>query len=156
VTIHDKHPTRLVRDLILNATEVIHPEFMTPSNSDANLLEESDIEESEDDEGASTRALWDAKLENKLAKRSSSVASSSKSYQTKKTGYSLTIGTESIDSTNAFRVGENVITKSSFDAKSDILHVFLIQSYIQLVQKALYQFMVFFVKLFHRVVIRWL
>jgi hypothetical protein len=44
---------------------VIHPEFLTPSNSNADLLDESDIDESEEDEGASTRALWDAKLESK-------------------------------------------------------------------------------------------
>jgi hypothetical protein len=100
--------------LILNATEVIHPEYLTPSNSNSNLLEESDPEESDDDEAASTRALWDAKLETKLAKRSSSIASSTKSYHTKKTGYTLTIGSESFDSTSVLR-GD--ISRSPTDIK---------------------------------------
>jgi hypothetical protein len=114
VTVHDKHPTRLVRDLVLNATEVIHPEFLTPSNSNSNLLEESDPDESDEDEAASTRALWDAKLETKLAKRSSSIASSTKSYHTKKTGYTLTIGSESFDSASVLRVD---VPRSSTDLK---------------------------------------
>lgn len=40
MTVHDKHPARLAKDLILHSAEVIHPDLLTPSNSATNLDEE--------------------------------------------------------------------------------------------------------------------
>jgi hypothetical protein len=39
VTVNDKHGQRLVRDMIVNSVELIHPDILTPSNSNDALAE---------------------------------------------------------------------------------------------------------------------
>ena len=94
LTINDKHPARLVRDLILHPTESIHPEALTPAGNSASSLvidevEDEDADKASLDDMASIRVLWDsAEHRNNPIRPGSvtSIASSFKSHFTKKTG----------------------------------------------------------------------
>lgn len=118
LSVHDKHRSRLVRDLILHQSEIL-TSVISPEMSSENVTsthasleaatsmatldsdDESDDDSSERaDENASTRAIYDGT--NSFVhgmKSASSISSSLASYKTKKTGYSLTVNsyTESIE-----------------------------------------------------------
>jgi hypothetical protein len=93
VTVNDVHPQRLIRDLIMNSVELIHPDVLGGESNEHLPLQNNNDDESILDNAASTRGIWDAKAESKLGRRNSlsSIASSIKSHWTKKTGYSVTI-----------------------------------------------------------------
>ena len=93
VTINDKHPGRLARDMIQYPDEVIHPEILTPSGSSTSIIEK--VDESDDDldevqsvldESASLRVLWDKQDRNHQRPGSIASLSSFRSHFTKKTG----------------------------------------------------------------------
>ena len=91
VTLHDKHPVRLCRDLLMHCDEILSASFLTPNGSQDELNEDDDLlsdDESFDDDEASTRGIY---LGNHNVSNSSLSNASFVSHFTRKTGTSLTI-----------------------------------------------------------------